>query len=73
MKILMENNLDESNIIKFEDSVCEKSRTSLIFEILDISLQDYLVDLRRPMKLEDVRTVIQQVLHQLQSKCIQLD
>ncbi|XP_047450729.1 homeodomain-interacting protein kinase 1-like [Mugil cephalus] len=61
MKTLMENNLDECNIVKFEDSILEKFTTSLIFELLDISLLDYLIDLGQPMQLEDIRTMIQQL------------
>lgn len=68
LKVLMRHNMDKFNVIKFYDEFCMNSRIGLVFEMLDISLQEYLLDLGGPMRLEDIRTVIQQVWHQLESK-----
>ncbi|XP_044063989.1 uncharacterized protein LOC122881624 isoform X5 [Siniperca chuatsi] len=61
LKVLMGHNLHKFNIIKFYGKFVVRSRTSLVFEMLDMTLQDYLLDLEGPMQLEDIRIVIQQL------------
>ncbi|XP_044063986.1 homeodomain-interacting protein kinase 1-like isoform X2 [Siniperca chuatsi] len=61
LKVLMGHNLHKFNIIKFYGKFVVRSRTSLVFEMLDMTLQDYLLDLEGPMQLEDIRIVIQQM------------
>lgn len=63
LKTLMQHNLAEFNIIKFYGEVIIDDKISLMLEVLDISLIDYLFSLDRPMQLGDIRTVIQQVWH----------
>lgn len=61
LTVLMDHNLDKFNIIKYYGEFNVNSQLSLVFEMLDISLQHYLLDLKGPMRLRDIRTVIQQV------------
>lgn len=63
MTILAKHNLDKFNIIKYHGALLAYGQMSLVFEMLDISLQDYLINLKGPMRLENIRTVIQQVGH----------
>ncbi|XP_042280932.1 homeodomain-interacting protein kinase 1-like [Thunnus maccoyii] len=59
--VLMRHNLDKFNIIKFYNEFFMNSRISLAFEMLDISLQEYPLDLGSPKHLADITTVIQQM------------
>lgn len=70
LKVLMDNNLDQRNIVKFYGGFWMNE--CLEFEMLDISLSRYLYRRRAPMRLQDIRTVIQQVWHQFEgrSDCI---
>ncbi|XP_018558048.2 homeodomain-interacting protein kinase 1 [Lates calcarifer] len=61
MTILAKHNLDKFNIIKYHGALLAYGQMSLVFEMLDISLQDYLINLKGPMRLENIRTVIQQL------------
>ncbi|XP_059196235.1 homeodomain-interacting protein kinase 1-like [Centropristis striata] len=58
---LMHHNMDKFNIVKFHDKVNINNSVGLVFEMMDITLQDYLLDLNGPMPLENIRTVIQQL------------
>ncbi|XP_054908367.1 homeodomain-interacting protein kinase 1-like isoform X2 [Poeciliopsis prolifica] len=58
MRYLMKHKLDEKNIIKFHDSL--SSTSCLVFEMCDINLKDYIKQ-RFPLKLQEIRTVIQQL------------
>lgn len=66
-RVLMHCNMDKFNI-KFYGKFIVNSRISLVFEMLDISLLDYLLDLEGPVRLQDVSTVIQQVRNQLEPR-----
>ncbi|KAI3360850.1 hypothetical protein L3Q82_013073 [Scortum barcoo] len=59
MKILIDRNLDQKNIIKYNGGF--GMYNCLEFEILDISLGTYLRRRQAPMRLQDSRTVIQQL------------
>lgn len=59
----MHHNMDKFNIVKYHGQFTMKNRIGLVFDMLDISLQDYLIDLDGLMRLEDIRTVISQVWH----------
>ncbi|XP_047426423.1 homeodomain-interacting protein kinase 1-like [Mugil cephalus] len=61
LETLMEHNLDSCNIVKYEGSICSKTQTSLVFEMLDINLWDYMKYEKNQMQLEDVRGIIQQL------------
>lgn len=61
MRFLMEHNLDKFNIIKYNGKVSVSGQTSLVFELLDITLQDYLLTLEDFMTMEEIKSVIQQV------------
>ncbi|XP_014834903.1 PREDICTED: homeodomain-interacting protein kinase 2-like [Poecilia mexicana] len=58
MRYLMRHKLDQKNIIKFHQSFSTNS--CLVFEMCDINLKDY-IKLRHPLKLQEIRTVIQQL------------
>lgn len=64
----MHHKLDEYNIIKFYGECFMNSRISLILELLDISLLDYILNAEHNMRLADIITVVQQVWHHLKSK-----
>ncbi|XP_032374019.1 homeodomain-interacting protein kinase 1-like [Etheostoma spectabile] len=59
MRVLMDNNLDQQNIVKFYGGFWMNKY--LVFEVLDISLKNYLCKREAPMSLQDIRTVIQQL------------
>ncbi|XP_026209100.1 homeodomain-interacting protein kinase 2-like isoform X2 [Anabas testudineus] len=64
LNFFMWHNLDKCNIVKFIDSFTLKdNRPALTFEMLDMTLKDYICDLRHfsPLDLHDVRSVIQQM------------
>ncbi|XP_047457550.1 homeodomain-interacting protein kinase 1-like [Mugil cephalus] len=61
MKTLMQYDLDSSNIVRYQGKYSDLETTSLMYEMLDISLEDYMNTLRQPARLEDVRTIIQQM------------
>ena len=63
LKKLMDHKLDQCNIVKFYNSF-GKDRC-LVFEPLDISLKGHLAETKVVMQLQDIRTVIEQVRHQL--------
>lgn len=60
----MSHKLDEHNIIKYYGECVMGSRLSLILEVLDINLLDYILNTEHLMRLADIRSVIQQVRHQ---------
>ena len=64
----MRHKLDKINIIKFYNEFFMNSRISLTFEMLDISLQEYPLDLGSPKHLQDITAVIQLIWLQLESK-----
>ncbi len=66
MKVLMDRNLDQQSIIKFYDGF--STDKYLAFEVLDISLIQYINERKAPMRLQDIRAVIQQVWHQRESE-----
>ncbi|XP_051814134.1 homeodomain-interacting protein kinase 1-like [Acanthochromis polyacanthus] len=57
----MSHNSKESNIIEYKGDFFIDNKRLLVLEKLDIDLWDYVESLPQPMRLEDVRTVIQQV------------
>ncbi|XP_051804657.1 homeodomain-interacting protein kinase 1-like [Acanthochromis polyacanthus] len=61
LKKLMSHNSKESNIIEYKGDVFVENTRLLVFEKLDINLWDYVENLPQPMRLEHVRTVIQQL------------
>ncbi|KAM6994210.1 homeodomain-interacting protein kinase 3-like [Tautogolabrus adspersus] len=61
LRFLMRHKMDKFNIVKFYCEVVEKCRRSLVFEVLDISLQDYLVEIDGPMTIKDIRSIIKQM------------
>ncbi|XP_051800795.1 homeodomain-interacting protein kinase 1-like [Acanthochromis polyacanthus] len=61
LKKLMSHNSKESNIIEYKGDFFIDNKRLLVLEKLDIDLWDYVESLPQPMRLEDVRTVIQQV------------
>lgn len=61
MRTLMQHNLESSYIINHQESYSDGQTMSLIFELLDISLQNYMNIVRPPMQLEDIWIIIQQV------------
>ncbi|XP_027882070.1 homeodomain-interacting protein kinase 2-like isoform X2 [Xiphophorus couchianus] len=58
MKYLMKHKLDQQNVIKFHHSF--SSNSCLVFEMCDINLKDYIKQ-RHPLKMQEIRTVIQQL------------
>ncbi|XP_071322644.1 homeodomain-interacting protein kinase 1-like isoform X5 [Trachinotus anak] len=60
LRVLMDHNLDKFNIIKYDGKFSVNGQMGLVFEMLDISLQDYLMGLDDLMRLKDIRTVMQQ-------------
>ncbi|XP_059195898.1 homeodomain-interacting protein kinase 1-like [Centropristis striata] len=58
---LMHHNMDKFNIVKYHDKVNINNSVGLVFEMMDITLQDYLLELDGPMPLENIRTAIQQL------------
>ena len=57
-------NLDECNIVRFIDSfLLRDNRCALVFEMLDMTLRDFLFYQRDfiPLYLHEVRSVVQQV------------
>ncbi|XP_047427875.1 homeodomain-interacting protein kinase 1-like [Mugil cephalus] len=63
MRILMQYKMDSSNIIKYQGAFSDSETMSLIFELLDITLEEYLnmFKTKVKMRLEDIRIVIQQM------------
>lgn len=61
MKTLMQYSLDSSNIVKYQREYSNRQTMSLMYELMDITLMDYMNTLRSPMLLEDIRSIIQQV------------
>lgn len=62
LKMLMELNLDQRNIVKFFGWFHMDCGKALVFETLDISIADYMMKNRcAPMLLGDISTIIQQV------------
>ncbi|XP_008421938.1 homeodomain-interacting protein kinase 2-like [Poecilia reticulata] len=57
MRYLMRHKLDQKNIIKFHHF---STNSCLVFEMCDINLKEY-IKLRHPLKLQEIRTVIQQL------------
>ena len=54
--------LDKHNIVKFIDCFPTTLGKAIVFELLDISLYDYMEKRNdAPMLLSDIRTIIQQV------------
>ncbi|XP_044067032.1 homeodomain-interacting protein kinase 1-like isoform X2 [Siniperca chuatsi] len=58
---LMSQGLDEHNIVRFHESFETDEGNALVFEILDMSLHDYMINRMAPAPLEGIRTVIQQL------------
>ena len=59
-----EKNLDNSNIIRFIDSfMLRDKRLALVFEMMEVTLKDFLVEQRNltPLYFNEVRSIIQQV------------
>ncbi len=53
---------DKYNIVQFFDSFNTQFGRAIVFEMLDISLQDYIFkNSCAPMLLSDIRTITQQV------------
>ncbi|XP_054860021.1 dual specificity tyrosine-phosphorylation-regulated kinase 4-like [Amphiprion ocellaris] len=61
LKKLKHHNSDESNIVEYKGHVFARFTRLLVFEKLDITLHDYVKGLTQPMRLEHIRTVIQQL------------
>ncbi|GLD68796.1 homeodomain-interacting protein kinase 1-like protein [Lates japonicus] len=61
MRVLTSHNLDKFNIVKYYGELITCGQMSLVYEMLDINLQNYLLDLQGPMRLQDIRTIIQQL------------
>ncbi|XP_049447254.1 homeodomain-interacting protein kinase 2-like [Epinephelus fuscoguttatus] len=64
LNVFKEMKLEEFNIVKFIDSFrLTNNRVALAFEMLDMTLKDYIVDHRNftPMELCDIRSVVQQL------------
>lgn len=67
LSTLMRHHMDRFNIIKFHGSVYRWGRRSLVLDLCDISLQDFLQKSKEFMSLEEVRSVTQQVCSELWS------
>ncbi|XP_028458325.1 homeodomain-interacting protein kinase 1-like isoform X2 [Perca flavescens] len=66
LKTLMRLNLDENNIVTFFGWFHTSFGRALVLEMLDISIQDYILKTHHaPMRLRDVSTVIQQLARAL--------
>ncbi|XP_051808250.1 homeodomain-interacting protein kinase 1-like isoform X7 [Acanthochromis polyacanthus] len=61
LKKLMSHNSKESNIIEYKGDVFFEDTRLLVLEKLDIDLWDYVENFAQPMRMEHVRTVIQQM------------
>ncbi|XP_030277983.1 homeodomain-interacting protein kinase 3-like isoform X2 [Sparus aurata] len=62
LKKLMEHKFDQHNIVKFHDSFNTVFGKAMVFETLDMSLLQYISRFRLlPMKLSEVRNIVQQV------------
>uniref|UniRef100_A0A672GXP8 Protein kinase domain-containing protein n=1 Tax=Salarias fasciatus TaxID=181472 RepID=A0A672GXP8_SALFA len=61
MKALMEKKLDEANVVKFLGELYADGVLSLKFELLDLSLLDWINSRGEPMRLDEIRVVIQQL------------
>ncbi|KAI3353248.1 hypothetical protein L3Q82_019780, partial [Scortum barcoo] len=59
MRLLMDHNLDQKNIIKFYEE--SSTKNYLVFEVLDITLAEYIQKRKAPMRLQDIREVIRQL------------
>ncbi|CAK6976910.1 homeodomain-interacting protein kinase 1-like isoform X2 [Scomber scombrus] len=60
LQSLMRHQFDQQNIVKFLDSFEMYCGTALVFEALDISLYDYMLNCGR-LCLDDIRVITQQV------------
>ena len=60
LKHLMHNNLDKYNIVKFYESFDVTNGKALVFESLDMSLDDY-IRRHHPICLNKIRVIIKQV------------
>ncbi|KAL7387972.1 hypothetical protein ABVT39_004673 [Epinephelus coioides] len=68
MKKLMRLKLDQHNIVKFFDWFDTSYGRALVFEMLDISLEDYIRQTNcAPMRLSDIRAIIQQLATALEA------
>ena len=62
LRLFKRLNLDKHNIVELIDYFQTKHGKAIVFEVLDISLGDYLeMTSFAPMLLSDIRSVIQQV------------
>ncbi|XP_030278736.1 homeodomain-interacting protein kinase 2-like isoform X3 [Sparus aurata] len=62
LRKIKRNNLDKHNIVKYIDCFKTSFGRALVFELLDISLYDYMeMTNPAPMLLSDIRTIIQQM------------
>lgn len=64
LNVFKEMKLEEFNIVKFIDAFrLTNDGVALAFEMLDMTLKDYIADHRNftPMELCDIRSVVQQV------------
>ncbi|XP_030278368.1 ERI1 exoribonuclease 2 isoform X3 [Sparus aurata] len=62
LRKIKRNNLDKHNIVKYIDCFKTCFGRALVFELLDISLYDYIKKTNAaPMLLSDIRTIIQQM------------
>ncbi|KAM8889031.1 homeodomain-interacting protein kinase 2-like isoform 1-T1 [Synchiropus picturatus] len=59
LNMLMESRLDTSNIVKFYGAFNDNKY--MVFEKLDINLQQHLFKRKGPVSLQEVRTIIQQL------------
>ncbi|KAI3369730.1 hypothetical protein L3Q82_024397 [Scortum barcoo] len=65
MKLLMDHNLDQDNIVQYHEEL--STNQHLVFEELDTDFLKYLMERDAPMRLEDIRAVIQQLATALDS------
>lgn len=62
LQYLMEKNLDQNNIVKFYDWDQIKNTTSLVFELLDVNLSQYMAEHgENRLPLNDIRYIVKEV------------
>ncbi|XP_062300182.1 homeodomain-interacting protein kinase 1-like [Scomber scombrus] len=62
LQYLMEKNLDQNNIVKFYDWDQIKNTTSLVFELLDVNLSQYMAEhSENRLPLKDIRFIIKEL------------
>ncbi|GAA6221704.1 homeodomain-interacting protein kinase 2-like isoform X1 [Lates japonicus] len=70
LNFFMWKNLDKCNIVRFIDSfTLRDNRAALAFEMLDVTVKDYIIHQRNfnPLELHEVRSIVQQMATALEA------